>query len=40
MKALGVSTQKRTPLALELPTISEAGVKGYEMSFWFADYVR
>ena len=39
LKALGVSTQKRTPLAPELPTISEAGVKGYEMSFWFAAYV-
>jgi tripartite-type tricarboxylate transporter receptor subunit TctC len=39
VKALGVSTTKRTPLAPELPTISEAGVKGYEMSFWFAAYV-
>jgi tripartite-type tricarboxylate transporter receptor subunit TctC len=39
VKALGVSTLKRTPLAPELPTISEAGVKGYEMSFWFAAYV-
>ena len=39
VKALAVSTLKRTPLAPELPTISEAGVKGYEMSFWFAAYV-
>jgi tripartite-type tricarboxylate transporter receptor subunit TctC len=39
VKALGVSTLKRTPLAPDLPTISEAGVKGYEMSFWFAAYV-
>jgi tripartite-type tricarboxylate transporter receptor subunit TctC len=39
VRALGVSTLKRTPLAPELPTISEAGVKGYEMSFWFAAYV-
>ena len=39
VKALGVSTLKRTALAPELPTISEAGVKGYEMSFWFAAYV-
>jgi len=38
VRALGVSTLKRTPLAPELPTISEAGVKGYEMSFWFAAY--
>jgi tripartite-type tricarboxylate transporter receptor subunit TctC len=39
VKALGVSTLKRTSLTPELPTISEAGVKGYEMSFWFAAYV-
>jgi tripartite-type tricarboxylate transporter receptor subunit TctC len=39
VKALGVSTTKRVSLAPELPTISEAGVKGYEMSFWFAAYV-
>jgi len=39
VKALGVSTLKRTPLAPDVPTISESGVKGYEMSFWFAAYV-
>jgi len=39
LKALGVSTSQRTPLAPELPTIAEAGVKGYEMTFWFAAYV-
>jgi tripartite-type tricarboxylate transporter receptor subunit TctC len=39
VKALGVSTLKRTQLAPELPTISEAGVKGYDISFWFAAYV-
>jgi len=39
VKALGVSTTKRVSLAPELPTIAEAGVKGYEMSFWFAAYV-
>jgi tripartite-type tricarboxylate transporter receptor subunit TctC len=39
LKALAVSTSKRTPLAPDLPTIGEAGVKGYEMSFWFAAYV-
>ena len=39
VKALGVSTTARTPLAPDLPTISEAGVKGYEMTFWFAAYV-
>ncbi|MBC5781329.1 tripartite tricarboxylate transporter substrate binding protein [Ramlibacter sp. USB13] len=39
VRPLGVSTAKRTELAPELPTISEAGVKNYEMSFWFAAYV-
>ena len=39
VRPLGVSTAKRSPLAPELPTISEAGLQGYEMSFWFAAYV-
>jgi tripartite-type tricarboxylate transporter receptor subunit TctC len=38
LKALGVSTTTRSPLAPEIPTISEAGVKGYEMTYWFAAY--
>jgi len=38
LKALGVSTSKRSALAPEVPTISEAGVKGYEMTYWFAAY--
>ncbi|HEY8245138.1 MAG: Bug family tripartite tricarboxylate transporter substrate binding protein [Vicinamibacteria bacterium] len=39
VRALGVSTQKRSPLAPEVPTINEAGVPGYDMGFWFAAYV-
>lgn len=39
LKALGVSTRKRSPLAPDVPTIDEAGVKGYEMTYWFAAYV-
>jgi tripartite-type tricarboxylate transporter receptor subunit TctC len=39
LKALGVSTAARSPLAPDIPTISEAGVKGYEMTYWFAAYV-
>ncbi|MES2936837.1 MAG: tripartite tricarboxylate transporter substrate binding protein [Pseudomonadota bacterium] len=39
VRALGVSTTQRVPLAPEIPTIAEAGVPGYEMSFWFAAYV-
>src|SRR4029079_19651361 len=35
MKALGVSTAKRSALAPEVPTIDEAGVPGYDLSVWF-----
>jgi tripartite-type tricarboxylate transporter receptor subunit TctC len=38
LKALGVSTRQRSPLAPDVPTIAEAGVKGYEMTYWFAAY--
>ena len=39
LRALGMSSRKRSPLAPEVPTIDEAGVKGYEMTFWFAAYL-
>lgn len=39
VRALGVSTLKRSPLEPDVPTISEAGLKGYDMGFWFAAYV-
>src|SRR5215218_7240051 len=39
VRALAVSTTKRSPLVPDLQTIEEAGVKGYDMSFWFAAYV-
>jgi len=39
VRALGVSSLTRVPLVPDVPTISEAGLKGYEMSFWFAAYV-
>jgi len=39
VRPLGVSTLARSPLTPDLPTISEAGLKGYDMSFWFAAYV-
>jgi tripartite-type tricarboxylate transporter receptor subunit TctC len=39
VRALGVSTGKRSPLAPDVPTISEAGLAGYDMGFWFAAYV-
>jgi tripartite-type tricarboxylate transporter receptor subunit TctC len=39
LRALGVSTLKRSPLLPDVPTIDQAGVKGYDMSYWFAAYV-
>ena len=39
LRALGVSTLKRSPLLPDVPTIDEAGVKGYDMGYWFAAYV-
>lgn len=39
LRALGYSTQKRSAMLPDVPTIDEAGVKGYDMGFWFAAYV-
>jgi len=38
LRALGMSSAKRSPLAPDVPTIAEAGVPGYEMGYWFAAY--
>ena len=38
LRALGVSSAKRSPLVPELPTIAEAGLPGYEISYWNAVY--
>jgi tripartite-type tricarboxylate transporter receptor subunit TctC len=38
LRALGMSSSKRSPLVPDVPTIAEAGVPGYEMGFWFAAY--
>jgi len=35
LKALGVSTRKRSPLLPDVPTIAESGVPGYEMNIWW-----
>jgi len=35
IRALAVTSAKRSPAAPELPTVEEAGVKGYEASSWF-----
>lgn len=39
LRALAVSSPKRMAIAPELPTIDEAGLKGYELTFWFAAYL-
>jgi tripartite-type tricarboxylate transporter receptor subunit TctC len=39
LRALGTTGKARTVLTPDIPTIDEAGVKGYEMSYWFAAYV-
>jgi tripartite-type tricarboxylate transporter receptor subunit TctC len=39
LRALGVSTTRRVALLPDVPTIDEAGVKGYDMGYWFAAYV-
>jgi tripartite-type tricarboxylate transporter receptor subunit TctC len=38
-KGLAVTSAKRSPLAPDLPTMSEAGVPGYELTAWLAAYV-
>jgi tripartite-type tricarboxylate transporter receptor subunit TctC len=35
VRVLGVTSRKRSPSAPELPTLAEAGVKGYEATIWF-----
>ena len=39
LRALGYSALKRSTQLPEVPTINEAGVKGYDMGYWFAAYV-
>ena len=38
-KGLAVTSAKRSALAPELPTMSEAGVPGYELTAWLAAFV-
>jgi tripartite-type tricarboxylate transporter receptor subunit TctC len=39
LRALGVTSTKPLALLPGVPPIAEAGVKGYEMSYWFAAYL-
>jgi len=38
LKGLAVTARERTPIAPEIPTMEEAGVRGYEIAPWFAAY--
>ncbi|WP_151447263.1 Bug family tripartite tricarboxylate transporter substrate binding protein [Lacisediminimonas profundi] len=38
LRALGYSARTRSPLLSSVPTIDEAGVRGYDISYWFAAY--
>jgi tripartite-type tricarboxylate transporter receptor subunit TctC len=39
LRALGVSTTKRIAMLNDVPTLDEAGVKGYDVGYWFAAHV-
>ena len=39
LRALGVTSAQRMPVLPDVPSIDEAGVKGYDMGYWFAAYV-
>jgi tripartite-type tricarboxylate transporter receptor subunit TctC len=36
LRALGIAALKRSPAAPDMPTISEAGVAGFEVGSWYA----
>lgn len=38
LRALGASTQRRLNVLPTVPTLDEAGVKGYDIGYWFAAY--
>jgi tripartite-type tricarboxylate transporter receptor subunit TctC len=39
VRALAVTTAKRTPLAPDLPTVAESGLPGFDISTWFGIFV-
>ncbi len=40
LRALGVTSSQRSPIAPEIPTIDEAGLPGYEMTTWYGLFVQ
>ena len=39
LRALGVTSPQRSPIAPELPTIDETGLRGYETTTWYGVFV-
>jgi tripartite-type tricarboxylate transporter receptor subunit TctC len=39
LRALAVTTPRRSPAAPDVPTMAEAGVPGFDISNWFAYFV-
>jgi tripartite-type tricarboxylate transporter receptor subunit TctC len=39
LRALGVTTPQRSATAPDIPTIAEAGVKGFDMTNWYGMFV-
>jgi tripartite-type tricarboxylate transporter receptor subunit TctC len=39
LRALAVTTTRRSPAAPDVPTMAEAGVPGFDISNWFAYFV-
>jgi len=40
LRALGVTSSRRSPITPEIPTIDEAGLPGYEMTTWYGVFVQ
>lgn len=40
LRALGVTTKRRSPLLPEVPTIADAGVAGFDYPIWYGVWVR
>jgi tripartite-type tricarboxylate transporter receptor subunit TctC len=40
LRALGVTTKRRSPLLPEVPTIAEGGVSGFDYPIWYGVWVR
>jgi len=39
LRALGVTSPRRSPIAPELPTVDETGLRGYEATTWYGIFV-